>query len=513
MTVSAPETRLDQASEIAIRSAGNAGAVANRNANTTSQPRRSSDSSRSFAYLLLLAIVMVAGFALRVRGTHNDLWLDELISLRLAKSIKTPWQVFTAIHRDNNHYLNTLYLFFLRGHEDAGTLRFFSVLCGVALIGAGYWLLANRSRVEALILASLLAFSYPLIHICSEARGYAGALLGTVVACAALERWLASKKASFWLGSIYGIASAFAILSQLTSCVVWLPLLVASLLMVANRPERTKGISLWVALNLLPGGVLVALYFLDLRFVTPMGATPMSVAQGLSRLLALGIGWPAKDAITVWTLMVPVIVLIAMQLRRENRSGAMLPTLIAPIYLVPLVGVAFVRPLFFSPRYFLVILPFIYVYVAILLARLTGSRMGRVGLAALLILFLAGQAFRYGTFLQVGRGQIGAALEYMSEHRISPEIRVASSQDFRSAVELGYFAPSVMKNGQFLFYVAGRDRSLLKPDWYIVHGEGYESPGPAVLTESGRPVWRRAAYFGASELSGQAWTLYRREPN
>lgn len=515
MTVFAPESRLDQASEMetASRSAGVLGPAASLNSNSASRERRSTDSSRSFLYLLLLSILMVAGFALRVWGTHNDLWLDELISLRIAHSLKTPWQVFTAVHRDNNHYLTTLYLFFLRGHEDPTTLRYFSVLCGTALVGAGYWLLANRSRVEALILASLLAFSYPLIHICSEARGYAGALLGMVLACAALERWLAGKKASFWLGLIYGIASAFAILSQLTSCVVWLPLLAASLLIVVHRPERMKWISLWVALNLPPVGALAALYFLDLRLVTPMGATPMSVARGLSRLLALGIGWPARDAITVWIPMVPLLVLIGWQLREENRSGATLPTLIAPIYLVPLVAAAFVRPLFFSPRYFLVILPFVYVYVAILLARLTRSRTGRIALAALLVLFVAGQGFHYRRFLRVGRGQIRAALEYMCEHSDSPEISVASSQDFRSAVELGYFAPRVVRNGQFLFYVSGRDRGLLKPGWYIVHEEGYESPGPAVLSEAGRPIWRRAAYFGASELSGQAWTLYRRRPN
>lgn len=491
--------------------AGNVAPVTN--ANTTFLEMQSAG-GRSFVYWFLLAFLMVAALALRVWGTHNELWLDELISLRLAKSIKTPWQVFTAIHRDNNHYLNTLCLFFLRGHESVPTLRYFSVLCGVVLVGAGYWLLANRSRVEAVILASLLAFSYPLIHISSEARGYAGAMLGTVLACAALERWLAGKRPSFCLGLLYGLASAFAILSQLTSCLVWLPLSAASLLMVGNRPNRTRWIWLWAALNLLPGLALAALYFLDLRFVTPMGATPMTVGHGLSRLLALGIGWPAKDAITVWIPMAPLIVLIARQLRIENESGATLPMLIAPIYLIPLVGVVFVRPLFFSARYFLVILPFIYVYLAILLARLTGSRMGRIALFAILALFLAGQGSLYRTFLQLGRGQIRAALEYMSDQTTAPEISVTSNQDFRSAVELSYFSPRVLKDRQLLLYVtAGRDRSLLKPEWYIMHEEGSDAPGPAVLTEAGRPIWRRAGYFGASELTGQAWTLYHRRPD
>ena len=507
MTVAADENRLDQLSETR-------GGRLPAGSPTAALPKEEcTASSHSFLFLLLLAFLIVAALILRIRGTHNDLWLDELISLHLACGVKSPWQVFTAIHNDNNHYLNTLYLFFLKEHGDPSLLRYFSVLCGVALVGAGYWLLAKRSQVEALILASLLAFSYPLIHISSESRGYAGALLGSVLACAALERWLVGKKPSFSLGLLYATASAFAILSHLTSCLVCLPLWAASLLIVINRPKRIKWISLWIALHLLPGCVLGALYVLDLRFLVPLGAEPMSVAYGLSRLLALGVGWPAKDAITIWIPMLPLIALVVRQLALEHKSGTTLPTLIAPIYLVPLVGVALVRPLFFSPRYFLVILPFIYVYFAILLARLTGSRMGRFALAAVLTVFLAGQVFHYRAFLQVGRGQPQAALQYISNHTAAPEISVASNQDFRSAIELGYFAPRVLKDRQLLFYVSGTDRTLLKPEWYIVHEEGSESPGPAVLNESGRPIWHRAAYFGASELSGQAWTLYRRQRN
>lgn len=507
MTVSADQSRLDQLPETGVE------ALPAQNPAARSPGEGSTHPSRSLFFLLLLAFLTLAAFALLVRGTHNDLWLDELISLRIAHTVKTPWQVFTAVHSDNNQYLNTLYLYLLPEDDNAPALRFFSVLCGVALVGAGYWLLARRSRLEGLMLSGLLAFSYPLIHIGSEARGYAGALLGSVLAFAALERWLAGEKPSFFLGLVYGVASVFAILSHLTSCLVLLPLSVASLLIVVNRPKRLRWISVWFALNLLPGCVFAALYFLDLRFVVPMGGDPMSVGHGLGRLLALGIGWPRTDSITIWIPMLPLIGLMVWQLAADHKSGATIPTLIAPIYLVPLVAVALVRPQFFSPRYLLVILPFIYVYIAILLARLTGSRIGRLALAMLLTLFLAGQAFRYRAFLEVGRGQPGAALEYINNHTTGWEISLGSNQDFRSAVELSYFAPRVLKDRHLLFYVSADDRRFVKPEWYVMHEEGSDSPGPAFLAQSGRPVWGRAAYFGASELSGQAWTLYRRLPD
>jgi hypothetical protein len=78
-------------------------------------------------------------------------------------------------------------------------------------------------------------------------------------------------------------------------------------------------------------------------------------------------------------------------------------------------------------------------------------------------------------------------------------------------VELAYFAPRVLRNQQ-LVYVTRDSRGSIEPDWYIVHKEGYEAPGPAELKISGQPTWYRVENFGASELSGQAWTIYRRQP-
>lgn len=506
MTVSADQSRPDQLSSAVRVESSTEHAIPGQK--EISAPR---SGSRWPRIVLVLLLVFAAG--VRIRATHDDLWLDELISLRVAHAVENPWQVFTAVHNDNNHYLSTLYLYFLRHQDSAPRFRYFSVLCGIALVVAGYWLLSYRSRIEGLILAAILACSYPLIHFSSEARGYSGALLGTVLACGALVRWLRNdRRPSFALGLLFGIATGFALLSHLTSCLIWLPVAVASLLVLMSRPQRLKWLMYWAALNFLPASAFAALYLLDLRFVVPLGATPMPVAHGLSRLLALGLGWPARDGISVWVVMLPLAGLIVWQLAKEQKKGEILPMLLAPIYLVPVVFVFLLNPSFFSPRYLLVILPFIYVYGAVLLARLLESRMGCIAFVAVLALFVAGQSYLYSRFLQVGRGQLTTALEYISSHSASPLISVASNQNFRSAIELGYFAKRVLKNGQTLFYVSPEDLRFVQPEWYILHEEGSDPAGPAVLKESGRPTWQRVAYFGASELSGQAWTIYRRLP-
>jgi len=478
----------------------------------TVESREQSDSVT--VSVLLLTILTVLAAILRVAATHNDLWLDEIISVQIANALRTPWEMFTAVHSGNNHHTNTLYLYFVKNQSYAPVLRYLSVVWGVALVPAGYWLLARRSRVEALILSGLLACSYPLIHFSSEARGYSGAVLGSVVACGALTRWMAQKDEkgrSFLLGLTYGMTLTLALLSHLTACLIWFPLAVGSLITLVGGLERVKGTALWVALNFLPASVLAALYLLDPRFLTQLGGPPMTVFHGLGRLLTIGLGWPAKDAATVWILVLPLIGLSLWRLAMERKSDEPLPILLSLIFLTVLVGAFVLRSPFFVPRYFLVVLPFVYVAVATLLARLVGTRTGRIALGAVLALFLAGQAHLYVKFLQLGRGQFTAALQYMMTRTPSRQLTVASNQDFRSEIELAYYAPRVLSNRQ-LVYVTQESHASSKLDWFVLHEEGYEVPGPAAFREPGQPTWFRVAYFGASELSGQAWTIYSHPP-
>jgi hypothetical protein len=363
------------------------------------------------------------------------------------------------------------------------------------------------------ILAGLLACSYPLIHFSSEARGYSGALLGSVLAYAALLRCLEQGgwRQSLLMGLTYGLALVLAVLSHLTACLIWLPLAAGSFLIFMGRPRRIKSASLWIAINALPAGVLTALYFLDLRYLTPLGGPPMTPAHGLGRLLSLSLGWPARDAVTVWIVLLPLLGLTVWQLAAMRKSGDSSWNLLALIYVMPMVCMLFLRPAFFSPRYFLVIVPFVYVSLAMLLARLLELRAGRPVLTVVLALFVVGQAYLYLRFLRVGRGQISAGLQYMIAHTPSPAIRVASNQDFRALTELNYFAPRLLGDRQ-LAYVTLENQAKFPADWYIFHGEGYDPPGPALLYNQNQPAWYRTAYFGSSELSGQAWTIYSHQP-
>ena len=59
------------------------------------------------------AAVALAAAAMRVRGLFSDLWLDEIWSLDGAFAARHWWDVFLRFNLDNNHHLNTLYLFMI----------------------------------------------------------------------------------------------------------------------------------------------------------------------------------------------------------------------------------------------------------------------------------------------------------------------------------------------------------------------------------------------------------------
>ena len=72
------------------------------------EPTAKSGSSR--AALLALGLFVI-GLALRLAAGHNPLWLDEIWSVELARQASSVYEIFTRFRVDNNHLLNTLWLY------------------------------------------------------------------------------------------------------------------------------------------------------------------------------------------------------------------------------------------------------------------------------------------------------------------------------------------------------------------------------------------------------------------
>ena len=59
-----------------------------------------------------MALLGVAAI-LRIAAANGDLWFDEIMSLLLADQCEHWYHVFTGTFYDNNHYLNSLWLYAL----------------------------------------------------------------------------------------------------------------------------------------------------------------------------------------------------------------------------------------------------------------------------------------------------------------------------------------------------------------------------------------------------------------
>ena len=102
--------------------------------------------------MAVCAALLALATVIRVFGALNDLWLDEVWSLKWVGAITAPWQVFTGIHHDNNHYLMTLWMYLLGPWQRFWIVyRIPSIAAGigtVALAGqiARRWGQAGRAR-------------------------------------------------------------------------------------------------------------------------------------------------------------------------------------------------------------------------------------------------------------------------------------------------------------------------------------------------------------------------------
>src|SRR5438094_8386876 len=78
--------------------------------------------------------IAAAGLTLRLLGARGDLWLDEIWSLTLLKPLTSIDQIFWRVNYDNNHFLNSAYLYLVGPDTSPLIQRGLSIMLGVFTI-------------------------------------------------------------------------------------------------------------------------------------------------------------------------------------------------------------------------------------------------------------------------------------------------------------------------------------------------------------------------------------------
>ncbi len=449
-------------------------------------------------WFALIAIAMVAGFALRLSAAQGALWLDEAWSASFARDVRTIPGIFWQINHDNNHHLNTLWLQWVGFDAHPAWQRMLSILSGTAAIGVAGAIGWRRSAATGAIAAALFALSPVMVTYGSEARGYAPMMLALLVAILLVDRWLDSPDRATSPRAI-AITVALGCLAQLTMIFG----LAAILGWAALREWQRIGLKpAIVSVTRLLGPALIAAAVVVAINFAPMLAgrryeighyTPYdlhALIAGLEilsdSLFALSIG--------IWGLAALVVLAAMLPWMRSRRELYVLALAAFPLAVALLqIGNSG------NPRYFLTVAVVALLLVGDVLGGMWPRRGALRWTAIALIAVVAAASLRADIeLIRNQRGDVARAIE--EAERIRPTGTTMRVESPRAGAVLKAAAAH-----------RGYRIDLLKQDCppaalVFIDRDG-NAPFPASVVQCGIP-YRVAAEGRTTGLSGNHWRLY-----
>ncbi len=460
------------------------------------------------------------GSLLRATASTGDLGLDEVWSLRLVAQVHALGAVFWGISHDNNHFLNSAWLYGLGQDRPVWLYRLPAIVFGTLTVPALARFCGRRSSAAGVIAAVLGAVALPLVDFGSEARGYAGLVLATVLALdqgdRAVDAALAGdqigcRRASWRLGAAVG----FGTLCHLTMAYPVAVLGLATLARMVGHQRRPRPVLAAATRIFWPSAVLVLPALAALlagilirgRF-TIGDAAPFSfgaLVHGYGGMILLMSG--LSDAAPPMLAAAGALALLAVAAR--HRLVAPRSTVLGIATLVVLPGViATARlPNVVYCRYFSVCGLVLLVVMAEALGTLwnTGPA-GRRRATAAVLAMATGSLVLDGLAIRDGRGGFGETLEIM---RAEGSLRYATDHPVMADLLLGGAARA---SGVAPVAVPEAAFCVAPPDWYIAVGT-FDARAHAVVTlgTGCRLTYTMRQPYPASPLSGTPSTLYRKD--
>ncbi len=479
-------------------------------------PRAQPERSR---FTLWLALIVMASAAARWTGMTCDLWLDEIWSLGLVRDVKAPWEILTRVLHDNNHPLNSLWLWLLPPTGPAWTFRLLSWFAGalaVLLAGLVGRRLFARLHPDAaggtadaagLITAVLAGSSHLLGHYASEARGYAPAVAAALLAVLALLH--RDERGSGRWAVVYAFAAVVGLLAHLVTAFVLVAAFAWALVGLGwKRGTWWAGLRALLAWHGVPLALLAAYYFGFVRRLSIGGGPENPLLGVLGDTAAFTFGFPAAAGpLAVAAALLIAVVGILGIARRDRGLEAFF---LLAVVVLPLLGPALGRFQLLFPRYFILSATGV-----VMLAGYVGARAWRGGFAArlavlaALALVVAGNARHSLRLAREGRGQYRAALQFLADTSAAPVVAVTADADFRNRPVLGYHA-ATSGLGRRIRYVPEDRVPPSGVEWFLVHRlDG--GPAPVdVVTDRWGHGYQLTKVFPHAPLSGWDWAAYRR---
>ena len=461
---------------------------------------------------VILAALLLTALAVRLLASQGDLWLDEVLSVELARSMEHPSDVVFATQAriDNNHLLNTGWLSLVGGHARPFVQRLLSIMGGTAAVAFAYWFARRWGQSTALFAAALFAGSFVMINYASEARGYAllvcFALLAMATIDRAMERWSVGTMVLFWIACIGGTLAHLLFLQVFLAIGAWT--IWRLLIVTDNRPAFLPFVARY---HVVPFVFMIGLYVAFIRHIQVFGANRSVFFDVVAQTAAFVLGLPRDPLWSRTALAIAAaIVIIGIRLlwRRKDDSWVLMAMLCAG---APAVMTILTTPEFVLPRYFMVPATGVLLLAALLLGRMFDrTRRGRVMSVLVVIIILFANSRDTARLLFDGRGQYSRAVQDIAANTDGDLLRIGGDHEFRQRTMLQYYR-SALPAGKKLEYVPTDRLRDVVPDWVVMHSFDPEQvpATPAIVDAAGRE-YRLFRIYPAGPLSGWYSYVYQR---
>ena len=490
------------------------------NSNESTLGAGPSSSRSSVVWVFGLGLIL-AGTLLRLFCSLNDLWLDEIVSIDLASQMSGWHGILTEFRYDNNHYLNTAWLYALGRDCEPIWYRLPAVVAGVAVIPVVYWVLKPYGRFSQISAATLFAFSHLQIQYSSEARGYALQILFAVAAFGFIDRYHRNNKTAMAIG--FGICASLALLSHLLTinfllaCGFWS----VSFHTKQEIPlaQQLRRIAVCLGLPLLTGLLLYVTNVKDLQFGGGPKHNTLMVATGAWSLI-IGVITPGWFRVFsgVGALVLSVVACRYHWSREEQaeQSSQSWKFLVLFLFVIPFLRILIPGTLLYT-RYFLLQIAFTLMLLSITAGYIleTSSAVQKAKLKNWFI-FAFGMIVVLNLFCCIrlanhGRGNYRASLLTMTSESGSQPTTIGLTNETLNEPIVDFFRADKSLEDRTIQISQLEDQ----PDWIIDHrifnSTKWPEPIPDSIDNHGTN-YELQFVSKASYLSGFQWNCYKRQP-
>ncbi len=454
-----------------------------------------------------LEAVLFVGVIYRIFGMRGALWLDELWALEWARSLPSAKAIFTGYYSENNHFIQSAWLFVVQESGASLVHRLFSFVCSVSLLGL-LFIHAKQKGGYYRWLFILVATSYVFVLYGTEARGYSPMLLALYLVYVSSHRLYTSQ--SLWSVLLFWFACLLAASTHVGSLIF----IAACLIGCIPRLGWLRSIQIGVF-------PCVLALLLWTGFISKVEEGSGAIGNewfALSNLLSVGIGGPAVSISALGLVSFLVAIAVGVWLLRllvvwTRRGGAQREFFLAGIVFLPVLGWALYRPDHLYARHFLPSLFIGYIFLAHVLeeAFLENRQRSHLIAGSFLVLFVVGNALHVLSLAHYGRDGYEEIVKRISVAN-GP---IASDIPFRHEAMLRYHAE---KLGVPLSVLDSGERPLNIPAWARLPVSSQEGesvacwylsvndPIIAVSQISDRYVF--AGFYPSAALSGWGVSLF-----